>query len=338
MEVISVVKCDYCSDEVDYLPFRCRYCGKSYCKKHRIPENHECSFEFRNDPYKMKSREEPKPSKIYADYPAESQPRQEPNRRARVRMPRIRDRTNRTRPQVTSLLGMQAKPYGTYGLMIATAVVFAFTVLLAFFDLDNLVYLSISDFIGNYNYWTFFTSIFTPINQIGDYSSGIRVIDGFELFIALLYLFIKLFMLFFVGRMVESRWGWKTLIKIYILSGVFASVGILLVQLLFSWGPISSFYPGISAMQYQSSWGATMGLITFIALIFPQQQVTMYLYFIPIRVKMKNLMWILIGINLVYAIFRIFLTKNIYFVQDLGSIAGVLGGLIIYRVMRRQNS
>jgi membrane associated rhomboid family serine protease len=115
-----------------------------------------------------------------------------------------------------------------------------------------------------------------------------------------------------------------------------ASVGILLVHLFFSWEPIAAFYPGISTRQYQSSWGATMGLITFIALIFPQQQVTMYLYFIPIRAKMKNLLWILIGINLVYAIFRIFLTGNQYFVQDLGSIAGALGGLIIYRVMRRQ--
>ena len=330
-----MVKCDFCDDVVNYLPFRCRYCGKSYCKKHRIPENHQCSFEFKNDPYKMKSLEKSNSSKIYADYPAETETSP---RRARVRIPRIRDRVNRTRPQVTSLLGMKAKPYGTYGLMIAITAVFAFSVILAFFDSDYLVYLSISDYVnGAYNYWTFITSIFAPINPLGQFNTEPRTMGGIELFISLLYLLIKLFMLFFIGRMVESRWGWKTLIKIYILSGVFASLGTLLVHYLFSLDVFALFYPGISSMQYQSSWGATMGLITFIALIFPQQQVTMYLYFIPVRVKMKNLMWILIGINLVYAIFRIFLTHNYVFVQDLGSIAGVLGGLIIYRIMKSRN-
>ncbi|TFG19831.1 MAG: hypothetical protein EU530_05130, partial [Promethearchaeota archaeon] len=154
-----MVNCDFCSDDVDYLPFRCRYCGKSYCKKHRIPENHACTFEFKNDPYIVKSREEPKPTKIYADFPAESESRQSINRRERVRMPRIRDRTNRTRPQVTSLLGIQAKPYGTYGIMVATIAFFAFSIILAFFDRDYLIYLSISDYTdGSYYYWTFITS------------------------------------------------------------------------------------------------------------------------------------------------------------------------------------
>ena len=334
-----MVQCDHCSDEVDYLPFTCRYCGKSYCKKHRIPENHECSFEFKNDPYKVRSREEPKPSKIYADYPAESQPRQDAPRRARVRMPRIRDRTNRTRPQTTSLLGMQAKPYGTYGIMIATIAVFAFSIILAYFDSDYLVYLSISDYVdGSYNYWTFITSIFTPINPIGGYSEGIRIIVGIDLFISLLYLFIKLFMLFFIGRMVEARWGWKTLVKIYIFSGLLASLGTLLIHFLFSLDVFSSFFPGLSEVQYQTSWGASMGLIAFIAMIFPQQQVTMYLYFIPVRVKMKNLLWIMIGMNAIFGLFRIFLTHNPYFVQDLGVIAGILGGLIFYRVMRNRNN
>ena len=326
-----MVKCDYCTEEIDYLPFTCRYCGKSYCKKHRIPENHECSFEFKNDPYKVKSQGEPKSSKIYADYPAETTTRQGPRRRIRIREPRIRDRINRSRPQVTSLLGMQAKPYGTYGLMIANATFFSLGVILALFGIDKLVFLSIFDYVDGFNYWTVLTSIFIPINPI-NVSQGL----GIELFFGLLYLLIKLFMLFFIGRMIESRWGWKTLVKIYLLSGIFASLGILLIHGVFSFPIFSTYFPTIKLYQYQSSWGATMGLITFIAMIFPQRQITMFLYFIPIRVKMKNLLWILIGINLIYTIFRV-IGRNPLFVQDLGVIAGLLGGLIIFRVMRRGN-
>lgn len=33
--------CDYCGEET-VLPYRCRYCGGSFCIKHRLPENHDC--------------------------------------------------------------------------------------------------------------------------------------------------------------------------------------------------------------------------------------------------------------------------------------------------------
>lgn len=36
--------CEYCKIE-EYWPnyFFCKYCNKWFCKKHRLPENHECS-------------------------------------------------------------------------------------------------------------------------------------------------------------------------------------------------------------------------------------------------------------------------------------------------------
>jgi hypothetical protein len=320
MGVISVAKCDYCNEDIDYLPFTCRYCGKSYCKAHRIPENHSCTFEFKNDPYKVKNLQQTKPTKIYTDYPAEVQPRQTTSRKIRIKPQRIRDRTNRTRPQVTSLLGMQTKPYGTYGIMIANAVFFLVGFVLESLGLSNYIYISISDFIGNYNYWTFLTSIFIPT---------IPTILGFFL------LLINLLMLFFIGRMIEGRWGWKMLVKIYVLSGIFTSAGILLVQ----W--ISSLInPAFAAIQFYSSWGAYIGMIVFIALLMPQQQVTMFLYFIPIRIKMINLIWLVIGLSGMMGIINIIgivggFNAGISFPQNLGNIAGALGGLIINRLLRR---
>lgn len=35
-------KCFFCGKEIDYLPYKCRYCGESFCLEHRLPEGHYC--------------------------------------------------------------------------------------------------------------------------------------------------------------------------------------------------------------------------------------------------------------------------------------------------------
>jgi len=45
-----MVKCDYCNHNIDGLPWRCKYCGKTHCGDHRLPESHDC--------YGLKSRNE----------------------------------------------------------------------------------------------------------------------------------------------------------------------------------------------------------------------------------------------------------------------------------------
>jgi len=42
--------CEHCGNEIGYLPFKCRYCGGTMCNKHRLPENHECTFELKHTP------------------------------------------------------------------------------------------------------------------------------------------------------------------------------------------------------------------------------------------------------------------------------------------------
>ncbi|MHA1230993.1 MAG: AN1-type zinc finger domain-containing protein [Candidatus Helarchaeota archaeon] len=36
-----MTKCHICGQEI-YMPFKCKYCGKMFCSKHRLPENHNC--------------------------------------------------------------------------------------------------------------------------------------------------------------------------------------------------------------------------------------------------------------------------------------------------------
>jgi len=35
------MKCQLCGVEV-YMPFKCNYCGQTFCGEHRLPENHNC--------------------------------------------------------------------------------------------------------------------------------------------------------------------------------------------------------------------------------------------------------------------------------------------------------
>lgn len=42
--------CDRCGKQVG-MPYRCRFCGGTYCEEHRLPENHDCpGLEEWNDP------------------------------------------------------------------------------------------------------------------------------------------------------------------------------------------------------------------------------------------------------------------------------------------------
>lgn len=36
------MQCDYCHKVSDELPYKCKFCGETFCSEHRLPENHEC--------------------------------------------------------------------------------------------------------------------------------------------------------------------------------------------------------------------------------------------------------------------------------------------------------
>lgn len=49
-----MAKCSECGKEIS-MPFRCKFCGKTFCSKHRLPENHQCEG---LEEYKKKARED----------------------------------------------------------------------------------------------------------------------------------------------------------------------------------------------------------------------------------------------------------------------------------------
>ena len=42
-----LTKCFLCKSNINGIPYRCKYCGLTFCSEHRIPENHSCSFDLR---------------------------------------------------------------------------------------------------------------------------------------------------------------------------------------------------------------------------------------------------------------------------------------------------
>ena len=39
--------CKYCKKNITSINFKCLYCEKIFCVKHRLPEDHECSNDYK---------------------------------------------------------------------------------------------------------------------------------------------------------------------------------------------------------------------------------------------------------------------------------------------------
>jgi len=129
--------CQYCGEASGSLPFKCNYCGGTFCGTHRLPENHECSFDANYQYQRAKEKEKEK-------------------ERAKSRWVRERD------------LGIKGSrsTIGTYTLYI---IIVFMSILGAFYP----NYLTITE-ATFFSYplpftWTFFTSIFViPITNVAE--------------------------------------------------------------------------------------------------------------------------------------------------------------------------
>jgi len=54
----QVNKCGKCSKKVSLLGYTCK-CGSTFCKSHRLPEEHDCEFDFRQAAKAQLAKENP---------------------------------------------------------------------------------------------------------------------------------------------------------------------------------------------------------------------------------------------------------------------------------------
>lgn len=189
--------CDRCGTSTE-LPYRCTYCGGSFCGEHRLPENHECpGLEDWNDPSGVFD------SGFDAGLSDEAAPGTD---------------------GVLARLGLDSGPGGplayfrgnmTYVFLALMVVTFLLqNLVLAIFDVDMHQALFTVSPENPFYIWTWFTSIFahSPVNFFHIVFNGI--------------------VLYFFGPIVERRTGSRAFTVLFLASGAAAGIGQIGVGLL----------------------------------------------------------------------------------------------------------
>jgi hypothetical protein len=303
--------CEFCGDQIGYLPFTCKYCGGTYCKKHRLPENHECTFELKHVPVVpttqknskrryQDSRIKKSPSRVYLD--------DEPKaiKKYLKRQDKQRDDTFRSYQRS---YGKSSQYQGTKTLFL---LIIIFSIVALFFnysDVPEYFYLSLHGLVYKFTYHTLLTSLFI--------SSG----DALSLF----FLFIMLFILYFMARNIETSLGIKFLIKLYILSCLFTALFYVLLR--FS---LISIYPLTIFLPTGLAWGGILGLLSYSLFPMMNRKITAFMYFLPIRMTGRSFLLMIIILRLFPVVFFAW-GAPYYVIFYLPELGGVLGAYIIYK-------
>ncbi len=336
-----MAKCNYpeCDEILDYLPFKCRYCGGTYCKIHRLPENHKCSFELQIQPQKKghqdtkSSKDDVKKSK-YNQIPKDKtydeidkEMRNYIREQERAAMPPPPSRSGRLFSSrsggYSPFITRANKPIGTYSIMGMSIFFFLISLYAPIkpFILLNINYLLDSFLI---HFLTIFTSIFTTTSIIS--------------------LIFTLLILYWSGKVIELQMGTKFLMTLYILSGLANGFVILFLQ---SIGLViqNSFFLSMTNNPnlFSTQNGAYYGLMVFLLYrVGLDREMRFYLYFIPIRMKARYILYFIIGINVIFGGYGlvILLLGNAKGASNvllyLPQLAGILVGTYFWKRFGRQ--
>jgi hypothetical protein len=295
------------------LPFNCKYCGGTFCKKHRLPENHECTFELKHVPVVPTSQRETK--QRYQDTPmkrSESKVFLDKKHKAFKKYLRRQDKQNER------TLRLYQKPYKKMSRYRGTKTIFftiiTFSIIALFFSYYNLaeyIFLSLHGLIYKFTYHTFLTSIFVASD------------DPLSLF----FLLIMLLILYFMVRNIEASQGTKFLITLYIISCLFTAGFYLLLRVslisIYSLDSIPILYVGLA-------WGGILGLLSYSLFPIMNRKITAFMYFLPIRMTGKSFLIFIILLRL-FPVILFGWFNPVIIVFYLPELGGVLGAYIIYK-------
>ncbi len=294
--------CEFCGEEIGYLPFKCKYCGGTYCKSHRLPENHECSFELKHTPLVPTSSKEDTPLRAEA-YRRSTSYKQKPYKYKKKHsyegMP-----NNFLTPQEAN---------GTTFIILSLLIC---TILGLF--IPQFINLSIYG-LSQYYFWILFTSLFSNSSSIGLVSGD---------YFGLIFLFILIFFLFNISKSLELRFGTKFIVGLYILCAAATGLTYVLIRLLllplYPIDMANGAYIGLAS-------GGILGMIAFMIFPFPDREMMLLCYFVPVKMKGKVLIAILILFNLIPGIIYGILLSPLYFAIYLPELGGIRASYPLFR-------
>ncbi|TXT67018.1 MAG: AN1-like Zinc finger [Promethearchaeota archaeon] len=294
--------CEFCGEEIGYLPFRCKYCGGVYCKKHRLPENHECTFEKKHIPIVPRGPTKPdyRPREFVST--EDSRDIKKYLRRQERQQKRAEDIFQRT---------MGNRPSGS----ISTFLIFGIFIM-SIIALIVPQYLCLSYYsYFDYYLWTFFTSLFV------NYSDS---------YFGIFFLLILILLFYNIIKIIELRFGSRFLLGLYLFSAFMSAIFFTLLFLplqLFYYDPIK-----ITFIFGGMAYGGLMGVISFMIFSSLNQEMTFLLFFISIRAKGRILLILLILFRLLPALLYWALYQDfIYFLIYLPDLGGILGSYIVFK-------
>ncbi|MHA1585151.1 MAG: rhomboid family intramembrane serine protease [Promethearchaeota archaeon] len=316
-----------CTETMTYLPFKCKYCGKTFCKKHRLPENHNCTFSIsgsvssqsqkasqddtsNQSNFSFNSPNIPSRSSDTSQYSSpdvgvgsntkddEFQRQLDKEMREYFKKHERETSIPRSHGQVrsrTPFISRALKPIGTYWLIGIVTVFYFVPYLFSLFNIQINFFLNITTLVPSF-FIPLISSMFSP--------SGII---NFIFAILILYT---------TGRMLELRYGTKFIVSLYVAGGIAATFTTLFVQFL---GLIFTPLSFLASDNVSSQWGAIMAIFTFIIYLAGlERPMRFILFFIPVQMKGKTMLYILIGSNLIFLV--------------LGLILGLLGNNSLFAV------
>ncbi|MFX0076207.1 MAG: rhomboid family intramembrane serine protease [Candidatus Hermodarchaeota archaeon] len=290
--------CEFCGEQISFLPFHCKYCGGAFCKEHRLPEYHQCTFELKSVPTV--------PSNLRGTTTKSSRPRGT-SRNFKKYMKRQDKQKQKTIKLYRSYDSQGTQKNATIYLLVIISVMSIASMVFPF----ELALNSMS-FSGFY-FWTFITSVF--INFIYD-------------FFGLIFLFILMIFFYMLIKNIEQTFGTNFLIQLYLICALFSGLIYfilwLMLKLFFIPPELIDYYP------YGLASGALLGVICFTIYINWNRQMTFLIFFMPIRMKGKTIIAFLILIKLVPGLLFAIDSPPILliYLPDLG---GILASYIVYK-------
>ncbi len=304
--MFQLPKCYHCG-EIYPACFFCEECGEYYCDLHKEPAVHECDL----------VKEESILTQQCGLLPRQGLPAHITNYEMRGRTDGTYTwyRHNPINLQEESIeeesLKMKLKEVS--GTICLFCVIILFSLLTL--DLFSRAYICLSAYgVLNRYFWTFFTSLF------------VVTIDGGA---GILFFLIGLFFMFKIAGDMEREYSFKFLLSLYCFCGLFSGMVYLIIRFIFSI-IIPIFILDMFIFSVGVSWGSFLGLIAYKIFLKPDGEWSLYIYGLPIKLKGKSLLLILVLLRLFsgiyYGYFHI-LTIWTYFFE----LSGFLAGYIIFR-------
>jgi hypothetical protein len=290
--------CETCGEEIGYLPFKCKYCGGVFCKKHRLPENHDCTFELKHTPVVPIPRRGLSRSVSSSSQKSSTKTprkiRKYLKRQEKQKMKTIRDFENYGESQTK---GSTILILAIFILSLVTFIIYP-----PYLTLSSLSFL-------NLWLWTFISSFFVSYTQ-----------DLFGLF----FLIILIILFYVMIKNLERTFGTKFLLKLYFVCGFVTGLVYVLI-----WLALQPFYIGTVIVPIGLASGALLGVISFMIFLNINREMTFLMFFIPIRMKGRTIIIFLVLLNLIPGLL-LAIGNPLYLLVYIPDLGGVLASYLVY--------